>query len=94
MAGIVALVYFVVGFVAFTRKIKLFTIASSLLLFAALKIIAASQVLTFFFIALLVSVFVVLTVVKTDRDTKSIFYFSLPCWLLIGAVLIYLFYLT
>jgi hypothetical protein len=77
MAGIVALVYFVVGFVAFTRKIKLFTIASSLLLFAALKIIAASQVLTFS-LSRLVIVFVVLTVVKTDRDNKSFFISRFP----------------
>lgn len=94
MAGIVALVYFVVGFVAFTRKIKLFTIASTLLLFAALKMIAVSQPLTLVFIALLVIAFVVLLVMKNERDNKSVFYFSLPCWLLIGAVLIYLFYLT
>ncbi|MDV2902637.1 hypothetical protein R0H17_13440 [Phytobacter diazotrophicus] len=94
MAGIVALVYFVVGFVAFTRKIKLFTIASTLLLFVALKMIAVSQPLTLVFIALLVIAFVVLLVMKNERDNKSVFYFSLPCWLLIGAVLIHLFYLT
>lgn len=94
MAGIVALVYFVVGCVAFTRKIKLFTIASSLLLFAALKIIAASQVLTFFFIALLGIAFMVLLIVKSPCENKSILYFSFPCWLLIGAVLLHLLYLS
>lgn len=94
MAGIVALVYFVAGSLAFTRKIKLFTIASSLLLIAALKIIAVSQPLIIFFVALLVIAFVVLLVVNTERDNKSVFYFSLPCWLLISAVLLDLFYLT
>ena len=94
MAGIVALVYFVAGSLAFTRKIKLFTIASSLLLFAALKIIAASQVLTFFFIALLGIAFMVLLIVKSPRENKSTLYFSFPCWLLIGAVLLHLLYLS
>jgi hypothetical protein len=78
MAGIVALVYFVVGFVAFTRKIKLFTIASSLLLFAALKMIAASQPLTLVFIALLVIAFVVLLVMKTNVTIKASFISRFP----------------
>ncbi len=94
MAGIIALVYFVLGAVAFTRKIKLFAIASSLLLFVALTIVAASQPFTLLFIALLVIAFLVLLIVKKPRDNKGIFYFSLPCWLLIGAVLIHLFYLS
>lgn len=94
MAGIVALVYFVLGSVAFTRKIKLFAIASSLLLLAALTIVAASQLFTLLFITLLVIAFLVLLIMKTPRDNKGVFYFSLPCWLLIGAVLIHLFYLN
>ncbi|AUV00963.1 hypothetical protein AAIG33_04930 [Phytobacter ursingii] len=94
MAGIVALVYFVVGCVAFTRKIKLFTIASSLLLFAALTLLAPSPVFTLLCIALLVIAFMVLLIVNSPRENKSTLYFSFPCWLLIGAVLLHLFYLS
>ncbi|AMO49891.1 hypothetical protein GA0061071_107143 [Kosakonia oryzendophytica] len=91
-AGIIALIYFALGTLLFIKKIRLYTITSSFLLFVALHIVAPSQLLTAIWIAVLLLTFAGLLIIKSSRDKRGVFYFSLPCWLLIASVIIDLFW--
>lgn len=91
MAWIVSLIYFILGSVTFTKKIRLFAIASSVLLFLALTSISDSLVLKSIYIAIIAIAFISMFVIKASPDKKGVFYFSIPCWLLISSVLINVF---
>lgn len=91
MTWIVAVLYFVPGYIAFIKKIKLFAIVSSLLFAFALISVSDSLLLQSIYIAIVVITFICLLAVNTRSKNKGTIYFSLPCWLFIASVLINVF---
>ncbi|TCC07085.1 hypothetical protein E0L21_11765 [Kosakonia quasisacchari] len=87
MEGVIALIYFVLGTVFFTQKIRLFAIVSSFILYVALHIAATSALLTGLLLACLLITFVILLPLNRNRDKRAVLHFSLPCWLLIVSVI-------
>jgi len=92
MAWIVSLIYFILGSVSFTKKIRLFAIVSSVLLFLALTSISDSLMLKSIYIAIIAIAFISMVALKFSPEKKGTFFFSIPCWLLIASVLINVFF--
>lgn len=91
MVWIVSLIYFLLGTVSFMKQVRLFSIASSVLLCLAFTYITDSPMLTGIYIAILLLSYIAMLIIKGDLSKKGTFYFSVPCWLLILSVLINVF---
>ncbi|MDF7760727.1 hypothetical protein PU683_14480 [Kosakonia cowanii] len=88
----VSLIYFILGWIFFTRTFRFYALVSSLLLAIALHNVLQSRLLVILYIAILAGVFFALLLLKRSPDKKGTLYFSLPCWLLIATVLINVFF--
>ncbi|MGY5956693.1 hypothetical protein ACUY4R_000898 [Kosakonia sp. BK9b] len=85
------MIYWLTGVAVFTRKIRLFSVVSALLLYATLRSLTYSPLLTSLALAVLIGSFIALLIMKSSREQKSTVYFSVPCWMLLGTVIINLF---
>lgn len=92
----VSLVYFVLGWIFFTRTFRLYALVSSLLLTIALHNVLQSHLLVILYLAVYLAVlavtFITLLLLKRSPDKKGTLYFSLPCWLLIVTVIFNVFF--
>ncbi|MBE0026753.1 hypothetical protein DNK65_21320 [Citrobacter koseri] len=88
MPAIISLLYLVFGFFVFTRKVRISTLLSGFLLFLSLSIFEHKPLLIFIYSFLIIIVTIVIYRVKASIDKKEVFYFSIPCWLLIISVII------
>ena len=85
-------VYFILGWIFFTRTFRLYALVSSLLLAIALHNVLQSQQLVMLYLAILAVAFFTLLLLKRSPDKKGTLYFSVPCWLLIATVIINVFF--
>lgn len=85
-------VYFILGWIFFTRTFRLYALVSSLLLAIALHNVLQSQLLVMLYLAILAVAFFTLLLLKRSPDKKGTLYFSVPCWLLIATVIINVFF--
>jgi len=88
----VSLVYFVLGWIFFTRTFRLYALVSSLLLAIALHNVLQSRLLVILYLAVLAVTFITLLLLKRSPDKKGTLYFSVPCWLLIVTVIFNVFF--
>lgn len=87
MAEIISLIFLCVGVLAFTREIKLFKIVSSIMLYFSFVVTNGNVPLQVSYISIMLMVLIVLLYVSSSKKNKDIFYFSIPCWLLIFSVI-------
>lgn len=87
MPAIISLIYLMFSLLVFTKKITISNVLSAFLLFLSLYILHHKSLLIFIYCLIIVAT-VILHQVKTSADKKAVFYFSMPCWLLILSVII------
>ncbi|EEC6806391.1 hypothetical protein G4R45_004680 [Salmonella enterica] len=89
MPAIISLIYLMFSLLVFTKKITISNVLSAFLLFLSLYILHHKSLLIFIY---LLSYYYCRHryshQVKTSADKKAVFYFSMPCWLLILSVII------
>lgn len=89
MPAIISLIYLMFSLLVFTKKITISNVLSAFLLFLSLYILHHKSLLIFIYCLIIIIVAtVILHQVKTSADKKTVFYFSMPCWLLILSVII------
>ncbi len=91
MAGIISLLFLCVGAITFTKEIKLFKIASSIMLYFSFVVAKGNVPLQISYISIILIVFIVLLYINSSKKNKDIFYFSIPCWLLVLSVIVKVF---
>lgn len=91
MTAIISLIYLCVGVLAFTRKIKLFKVISSIVLYSSLLISKENIPLQVFNVSIILLSLITLLYINTSKEKKDIFYFSIPCWLLITSIIVVVF---
>ncbi|EIR8815417.1 hypothetical protein LT319_004458 [Salmonella enterica] len=87
MPAIISLIYLMFSLLVFTKKITISNVLSAFLLFLSLYILHHKSLLIFIYCLIIVAT-VILLRVKISADKKAVFYFSMPCWLLILSVII------
>ncbi|ECJ5874760.1 hypothetical protein DIR86_004412 [Salmonella enterica subsp. salamae] len=87
MPAIISLIYLMFSLLVFTKKIRISNVLSAFLLFLSLYILHHKSLLIFIYCLIIVAT-VILHRVKTSADKKAVFYFSMPCWLLILSIII------
>ncbi|EJP2128818.1 hypothetical protein NUZ96_004008 [Salmonella enterica] len=89
MPAIISLIYLMFSLLVFTKKITISNVLSAFLLFLSLYILHHKSLLIFIYCLIIIIVAtVILLRVKISADKKAVFYFSMPCWLLILSVII------
>lgn len=88
MPAIISLIYLMFSLLVFTKKITISNVLSAFLLFLSLYILHHKSLLIFIYCLIIIVATVILHQVKTSADKKAVFYFSMPCWLLILSVII------
>ncbi|EBQ9763792.1 TPA: hypothetical protein P5K82_004687 [Salmonella enterica subsp. enterica serovar Concord] len=88
MPAIISLIYLMFSLLVFTKKITISNVLSAFLLFLSLYILHYKSLLIFIYCLIIIVATVILHQVKTSADKKAVFYFSMPCWLLILSVII------
>ncbi|EFQ9605388.1 hypothetical protein H0J83_004238 [Salmonella enterica] len=76
MPAIISLIYLMFSLLVFTKKITISNVLSAFLLFLSLYILHHKSLLIFIYCLIIIA------------DKKAVFYFSMPCWLLILSVII------
>ncbi|MFK8256213.1 hypothetical protein ACFL9S_00295 [Erwinia sp. AnSW2-5] len=88
MAEVTALLFLCLGILAFTRKLKPFKVLSSLVLYFSFMVAKDNVPLHIFFVSIILIALITLFYIKTSKEKKDVFYFSIPCWLFIVSVLV------
>lgn len=88
MAGIISLIFLFTGVLALTRKIKLFKVLSSILLYLSFLVAKDIFSLQVFNVSIILLTLIIITYINTSKEKKDIFYFSMPCWLLMASVIV------
>ncbi|ECS6017657.1 hypothetical protein BR499_21520 [Salmonella enterica subsp. enterica serovar Uganda] len=88
MPAIISLFYLVFGFFLFTRKIRISKLLSGFLLFLSLNILQHNPLLIFIYCLFIIIATIIIGRINTSKAKKEVFYFSMPCWLLILSVII------
>jgi len=89
MEILISLIFFIVGTVTFTKKIKIHAIVCTFLFYLAINNIKNTLFLQLTYIAIIVIAYAYLLMRKKLKG--EIVYFSIPCWLLIASILINVF---
>lgn len=88
MLAIISLIYLMFSLLVFTKKITISNVLSAFLLFLSLYILHHKSLLIFIYCLIIIVATAILHRVKTSADKKAVFYFSMPCWLLVLSVII------
>lgn len=89
MPAIISLIYLMFSLLVFTKKITISNVLSAFYCFYRYIYFTINHYLYLFIYCLIIIVAtVILHQVKTSADKKAVFYFSMPCWLLILSVII------
>jgi len=88
MAEVTALLFLCMGILAFTRKLKPFKVLSSIVLYFSFIAVKENVPLQFFYVVIILIALIPLIYIKTSREKKDVFFFSIPCWLYIVSVLV------
>ncbi len=87
MPAIISLIYLMFSLLVFTKD-NYFKRSVRFLLFLSLYILHHKSLLIFIYCLIIIVATVILLRVKISADKKAVFYFSMPCWLLILSVII------
>ncbi|EJY5273244.1 hypothetical protein OGH44_004330 [Salmonella enterica] len=88
MPAIISLFCLVFGFFLFTRKIRISKLLSGFLLFLSLNILQHNPLLIFIYCLFIIIATIIIGRINISKAKEEVFYFSMPCWLLILSVII------
>lgn len=91
MVEIFSLLFLIAGITLFTRDVKLFKIASGVVLYFSFLVVKENTLLQIFYSFIITMVLLVLVYMNISMKKKDIFYFSIPCWLLVVSVMVSVF---
>uniref|UniRef100_UPI003F5E03FE hypothetical protein n=1 Tax=Kluyvera sichuanensis TaxID=2725494 RepID=UPI003F5E03FE len=92
MPVIISLLYLVIGFFIFTRKIKLSKLISTFLLFLSLYILPQHSFLILIYTLIIIIVTLFFYRLTLDLTRKETLYFSMPCWFVVLSIVLNVFY--
>lgn len=88
MPAIISLFYLVFGFFYLQEKLGSQNFSSGFLLFLSLNILQHNPLLIFIYCLFIIIATIIIGRINTSKAKKEVFYFSMPCWLLILSVII------
>ncbi|MBW3145260.1 hypothetical protein KZC46_18420 [Salmonella enterica subsp. enterica serovar Javiana] len=88
MQAIISLRYLMFSLLVFPKKITISNVLYAFLLFLSLYMLHHKSLRIFIYWIISIVATVILHRVKISADKKAVFYFSMPCWLLILSVII------